>query len=154
MKSTRKYRGGYQFAGLTHQARELRQNQTPAEELLWKLLRNRRLLGFKFRRQHQYGDYIADFYCHEAQLVIECDGAVHDQREVWFHDRRRDEYMMSMGLKVLRFRNERVLNHTDNVLAEITSYLACLKGSQSKNAPKDDRTEHPQAHRAQQDEAV
>jgi len=78
MNRGRQYRGGYQFAGLVNLARELREKHTPSEALLWQLLRNRRLFGFKFRRQHQFGDYIADFYCHEARLVIECDGSVHD----------------------------------------------------------------------------
>jgi len=81
MNRGRQYRGGYRFAGLADFARELREKQTPAEALLWQLLRNRRLLGFKFRRQHQFGDYIADFYCHEARLIIECDGSVHNPHE-------------------------------------------------------------------------
>jgi type I restriction-modification system DNA methylase subunit len=57
------YRGGYDFSGLVERARELRKKQTPAEQVLWELLRDRQLLGFKFRRQHQVGDYILDFYC-------------------------------------------------------------------------------------------
>ena len=62
MKKPRHYRGGYQVAGLAERARKLRVDQTPAELVLWNLLRSRKLLGFKFRRQHQFGDYIADFY--------------------------------------------------------------------------------------------
>ncbi len=58
----RQYRGGYQVPGLVELARELRKKQTSAERLLWQLLRNRQLLEFKFRRQHQFGDYVADFY--------------------------------------------------------------------------------------------
>ena len=69
MRKARQYRGGYQFSGLKELTRELRVKETEAEVLLWKLLRNRQLLGLKFRRQHQFGDYVADFYCHEAQLV-------------------------------------------------------------------------------------
>ena len=76
MRKARQYRGGYQFSGLKELARELRKEQTSAEALLWELIRNRQLLGFKFRRQHQFGDYVADFYCHEALLVVECDGPV------------------------------------------------------------------------------
>src|SRR5262244_504695 len=86
MKKGRQYRGGYQFSGLLDLARNLRAKQTPAESLIWQLLRNRRLLGFKFRRQHQFGDYIADFYCREAQLLIECDGSIHGPNEQWQHD--------------------------------------------------------------------
>ena len=90
MNEPTQYRGGYEFAGLAELARELRAKQTPAETLLWQLLRKRQLLGFKFRRQHQFGDYITDFYCHEARLVIECDGSVHDPNEQWHHDQNRD----------------------------------------------------------------
>jgi type I restriction enzyme R subunit len=104
-------------------ARELRKKQTTAEALLWELLRNRQLLGFKFRRQHQFGDYIADFYCHEAQLVIECDGSAHGPNEAWHHDQERDAYMIAQGLRVLRFSNNRILNDTEGVLNEIASYL-------------------------------
>ena len=92
MIKQRQYRGGYQLAGLLELARELRKRQTSAETLLWQLLRDRRLLGFKFRRQHQFGDYVADFYCHEAKLVIECDGRVHQASERWQHDQNRDAY--------------------------------------------------------------
>ena len=83
MKRQRQYRGGYQVAGLVNLARDLRKQQTSAEDLLWQLLRDRRLLGFKFRRQHQFSDYVADFFCREAQLVIECDGEIHNRNEAW-----------------------------------------------------------------------
>lgn len=123
MKVQRQYRGGYPFAGLTKLARELRKKQTSPEKLLWGLLRNRQLFGFKFRRQHQFGDYVADFYCREAQLVIECDGEVHDLNEPWHHDQNRDAYMIAVGLRVLRFSNDRVLNDIEGVLEEIAKYL-------------------------------
>lgn len=101
----------------------MRKNQTAAEELLWRLLRNRRLIGFKFRRQHQFGDYIADFYCTDAELVIECDGDVHDPNEEWHHDQERDAYMISQGLTVLRFSNDRILTDTANVIEAIGQAL-------------------------------
>src|SRR5882672_8575135 len=123
MRARRQYRGGYQVAGLMTLARELRKQQTPAEDLLWQLLRDRRLLGFKFRRQHQFGDYIADFFCREANLVIECDGEVHNRNEDWHHDQKRDAYMISQGLRILRITNERILNDTENVLLEIQQRL-------------------------------
>jgi len=124
----RQYRGGYQFAGLAELARELRKKQTSAESLMWELLRNRRLLGFKFRRQHQFGDYVADFYCHAAHLVIECDGWVHEPNEQWHHDQNRDAYMIAQGLRVLRFTNQQVLDDIENVLREITKYLPSPAG--------------------------
>ena len=123
MKKVRHYRGGLQFAGLTQPARELRSAQTAVEAKLWALLRNKQLRGYKFRRQHQFGNYIADFFCHEAQLVIECDGSVHDENEQWQHDQQRDAYMISNGVRVLRFTNAEILNDTDKVIETISSYL-------------------------------
>ena len=123
MNKPRHYRGGFQFAGSTGRAREFRKNQTSAEELLWARLRDRQLLNFKFRRQHQFAKYIADFYCREAQLVIECDGSAHNLSEQWQHDQSREAYMISQGLKVLRFSNERIINDIESVLDEIAAHL-------------------------------
>jgi very-short-patch-repair endonuclease len=131
----RQYRGGYQVTGLVERVRELRKKQTSAEGLLWQLLRNRQLLTFKFRRQHQFGDYVADFYCHEAQLVIECDGSAHESNEQWYHDRNRDAYMFAQGLRVLRFTNDRILNDTENVLEEIAK---CLRASSDRRTGKEE----------------
>jgi very-short-patch-repair endonuclease len=129
MNKPRHYRGGFQFAGSTGRARKFRKDQTAVEELLWLRLRNRQLRNFKFRRQHQLGKYITDFYCHEAQLVIECDGSAHDSNRQWQHDQSRDAYMLSQGLRVLRFSNDGILNDTESVLDEILKYLV------SRNAP-------------------
>lgn len=126
MRKARQYRGGYESSGLKELARELRRKQTSAEALLWELIRNRQLLGFKFRRQHQFGDYVADFYCHEALPVVECDGPVHQPNEQWHHDQNRDAYMIAQGLRVLRFTNERILNDTAKVLDEIAKCLPSL----------------------------
>jgi very-short-patch-repair endonuclease len=128
------YRGGYDMAGLTNLARQLRKEQTSAEALLWQLLRNRQLMGFKFRRQHQFGDYVADFYCYEAQLVVECDGAVHERNERWQHDQARDAYLTGHGLRVLRFTNEQVLEDTEITLKEISSYLPVPMNRRSRGA--------------------
>jgi very-short-patch-repair endonuclease len=122
------YRGGFDFAGLKKKARELRAKQTEAEGFLWELLRDRQLGDAKFRRNHQFGDYICDFYCHEAKLVIECDGEVHNSPESQAHDRKRDAYMKSQCLTVLRFPNARVLKETDTVLEEINSHLPSTSG--------------------------
>jgi very-short-patch-repair endonuclease len=123
MHKQRQYRGGYEFSGLVKLARELRKSQTSAEALLWDLLRDRRLLGFKFRRQHQIGNYVADFFCREAQLVIECDGSVHQGNDSWNHDQNRDIYMISLGLRVMRLNNEEILNETARVLSDIAARL-------------------------------
>jgi type I restriction enzyme, R subunit len=122
------YRGGFNFAGLTDRARELRRNQTPAEDVLWELLRDRQLMGVKFRRQHQFGEYICDFFCSEAKLVVECDGEPHSAAARIKHDTKRDAYLRSQGLTVIRFENQRVLNDTDAVLREIAGHLPSPAG--------------------------
>jgi len=94
----RQYRGGFGFSGLVKEARELRQKQTPAEAILWELLRDRKLMDLKFRRQHQIGDYIVDFYCHDKRLVIELDGAIHDKEEQRKKDHKRDDYLNAISI--------------------------------------------------------
>jgi type I restriction enzyme M protein len=122
------YRGGFDYSGLLERARELRAKQTPAEELLWELLRDRQLCDAKFRRQHQFGDYLCDFYCHEAKLVIECDGSPHETSSRIQHDAKRDAYLRSQGLTVLRFTNDRAINEVPAVLKEIALHLPSTSG--------------------------
>jgi very-short-patch-repair endonuclease len=109
-------------------ARALRREQTSAEALLWALLRDRQLLGFKFRRQHQFGDYISDFYCREALLAIECDGPVHETNEQWHHDQARDAYFAGQRICVLRFSNSQILDDTEAVLTAIAKQLPSPSG--------------------------
>jgi very-short-patch-repair endonuclease len=105
-------------------AREMRQNATAAEALLWELLRNRRLAGFKFRRQVPIGGYIVDFYCHEARLGVELDGTPHDDPESEdYDDGRSTALALSDGMRMIRFWNESVLNRPEIVLGRI---LGCL----------------------------
>ncbi len=111
-------------------ARELRKNQTPAEVKLWRLLRNRRLPGFKFLRQHpivveKYNGrasfYIADFYCSEKKLVIEIDGLIHAFQIDY--DKARDVIMNELGLTVFRITNDEVEKNVFDVLNKIKLYL-------------------------------
>ena len=127
-RGSRNYRGGFDLAGLTEKARELRRKQTPAEELLWELLRDRQLAGAKFRRQHQFGEYLCDFFCNEAKLVVECDGEPHSEAARKRHDAKRDAYLRSQGVTVVRFENQRVLGNTDSVLSEIAAHLPSPAG--------------------------
>lgn len=129
------YRGGYDFSGLVERARELRKLQTPAEALFWEIVRDRQFLGLKFRRQHQIGDYIVDFYCHEVQLVIELDGGVHTQTQQ--KDHKRDSWLQSKGFTVLRFTNTQILEDLDNVLQEISSSISS-RGIGSSPTPAGD----------------
>jgi len=121
-------RGGFEFAGLTKRALELRQRQTPAEEVLWAVLRDRQLAGAKFRRQHQFGDYITDFFCNDAKLVVECDGDVHSTSDRQKIDQKRDAYLRSQGLTILRFQNEQVLDEPESVLRSIAAHLPSISG--------------------------
>jgi len=95
-------------------ARKLRRNMTDAERKLWSLLRNNRL-GVKFRRQVPYGPYILDFYCVKARLVVELDGSQHYTPEGKRRDAKRDAYLRSDGLEVLRFLNDEVLSNEERV---------------------------------------
>jgi len=104
-------------------ARKLRQEQTDAEQLLWALLRDRRLAGFKFRRQHPIDPYILDFYCHEARLGIELDGGQHNEPEKEARDRKRSDFLAGQGIRVLRFWNHEVFNQTEAVLQSIYEAL-------------------------------
>lgn len=119
-----RYRGGYDFSGLVERARGLRKKETKAEEVFWELVRDRRFLDLKFRRQHQIGDYIVDFYCHEENLIVELDGSVHDTPERKKADHKRDKYLTGLGNTVLRFPNSELLNDPEAVLHSIQTSLS------------------------------
>jgi very-short-patch-repair endonuclease len=106
----------------TSRARELRNQATPAERLLWRALSNSKVGGHKFSRQMPVGPYFADFLCRGAGLVVEIDGWSHDVRVE--HDRRRDDFIAGQGLKLLRFSNDDVLNNLDGVVQTIDLALA------------------------------
>jgi very-short-patch-repair endonuclease len=101
-------------------ARQLRHNQTNAEELLWHRLRARRLAGFKFRRQHPIGPYVVDFVCLEARLVIEVDGPTHNKPA---RDQRRDRDLARRGFETLRFWNSDVYENVEGVIETILHRL-------------------------------
>jgi very-short-patch-repair endonuclease len=93
---------------------------TPAETVLWKHLRNNKLNGLKFRRQHPLFIFIADFYCHQKKLIIELDGEIHDDPEQAEHDNNRTADLEEKGFSILRFRNEEVISDLEKVLERIT----------------------------------
>jgi adenine-specific DNA-methyltransferase len=102
-------------------ARNLRQNLTDAECLLWSRLRRRQVAGLKFRRQHMIGPYICDFVCPEAAVVIELDGSQH--LDATSYDSRRDDFLRERGFRVLRFWNGQVLSDTESVMETIFEAL-------------------------------
>jgi len=101
----------------TSRARKLRRTQTDAERKLWSLLRNRQLLGSKFRRQHPIGPFFADFCCPERRLVVELDGGQHVAMAD--ADRRRTVLLETRGYRVLRFWDHELLQQPESVLEVI-----------------------------------
>ena len=104
-------------------ARELRHRTTEAEQKLWALLRNRQLKGRKFRRQHAIANYVVDFYCNESKLAIELDGSFHMDTEAREYDKSRTALLNEIGITVLRFWNEEVVNDSSKVLKRISDHL-------------------------------
>lgn len=101
--------------------RQLRKEATHAEELLWGHVCCRKIDGCRFRRQYGIGPYIVDFYCPGKRLAIEIDGAAHDGSAAY--DRERDAYIRSLGIRILRFRNEQVEFETGDVVDVIRMVL-------------------------------
>ncbi len=104
-------------------ANSLRRRATEAEEKLWPFLRNRKLNGLKFRRQHPVDRFILDFYCHECKLAVELDGGIHDSAYQQLYDEARTAILNRHGIRVIRFRNEEVLKDPQSVLEKIAASL-------------------------------
>ncbi|WEN14765.1 endonuclease domain-containing protein [Rhodanobacter sp. AS-Z3] len=103
-------------------ARELRRAMTDAEQKLWYHLRNRQLCGHKFRRQHEIDQYIVDFACTDAMLIIELDGGQHAEQQEY--DERRTRHLEAKGYRVLRFWNNDALTKIESVLGVILETVA------------------------------
>ena len=108
---------------LKSRSRELRSSMTDAEIALWAKLRRKQLYGLQFYRQKTIGNYIVDFYCRSARLVIEIDGGQQHKEEGAFRDAARDRDLENLGLCVLRFSNLDVLGNLDGVIAMIVQHL-------------------------------
>ncbi|OQX80219.1 MAG: hypothetical protein B6D64_03465 [Bacteroidetes bacterium 4484_276] len=119
---TRQYQENLNYGAseeVVARARDLRKRMTEAEELLWSNLRDKKLDGLKFRRQHPIWRFIADFYCHKAKLVIELDGGIHQEIETKERDINRTAEIERFDIKVIRFTNEEVLENIEEVLFKI-----------------------------------
>ena len=108
---------------LKEPSRRLRENMTDAERYLWAKIRMKQLKGYQFYRQKPIGDYIVDFFCPKAKLVIEIDGSQHSSDEMIENDRIRDEFLVSLGLRVRRFTNVEVLTNIEGVIESIMENL-------------------------------
>jgi len=100
-------------------AKELRKRMTYAEKILWQALRKNQLNKYYFRRQHPIKMFIVDFYCHERRLVIEVDGKIHEGEEQHDRDCNRTAELENLGLKVIRFKNEEILQNIRKVCRQI-----------------------------------
>ncbi len=109
---------------LINLARTLRKKQTPSEEIMWGILRDKRFAGLKFRRQHPLHGYILDFYCHEKKLAIEIDGGGHNTEEKQKKDKHRDEVLLGKGIKTLRFWSNDVTGNIEGVVDKIYDIIS------------------------------
>ena len=104
-------------------ARQLRKNMTEAESLLWQRIRRKQLKGRQFYRQKNIGNYIVDFYCPSAKVIVELDGGQHYRQEGIRRDHARDKYLDSLDFTILRFSDREVFKNIEGVLERIFEYL-------------------------------
>lgn len=105
-------------------ARQLRNNSTKAEIILWQKLKRKQMYGYDFHRQKPIANYILDFFCHELMLGIEVDGYSHQILEVFNKDVAKEKVMNRLGISILRFSDYQVLKDTDDVIRAIEAYIA------------------------------
>ena len=103
--------------------KELRNDMTEAEKILWEYLRNRKLAGFKFKRQYSVDAFIIDFYCPKVKLGVELDGEVHFTDEAKEYDENRTGFLSDFGIEIIRFKNDEVVNNVEMVLNKIKQQL-------------------------------
>ena len=108
---------------LKNLARELRKNMTDAERRLWSRIRRKQLKNYQFYRQKNIGNYIVDFYCPAAKLIVEVDGGHHYSSENIQKDKKRDDYLINLGFTVLRFSDRDIFKDIDGVLQDIFDRL-------------------------------
>lgn len=112
----------YNIPKLYSRRKDLRNNATSQEILLWSKLKNSQI-GYKFRRQHSIGGYIVDFYCPSKNLIIEIDGSQHLKKESEKYDKVRSNYFDGLGMKVIRFNNKEINTKIEGVILKIESEI-------------------------------
>jgi very-short-patch-repair endonuclease len=105
-------------------AKELRDKMTLSEKVLWQELDKNKLMGIKFRRQHPIGIYIVDFYAHKLKLIIELDGKYHQNKKQQILDDERTTFLEFNGLKVIRFKNEEILENLETVVQKVKDEIS------------------------------
>jgi very-short-patch-repair endonuclease len=115
--------GYYRNRELVSYARVLRNNMTRAEIILWSRLREKKINGYKFRRQQPVFDYIVDFYCHELKFIIEVDGEIHSLPEKTNNDSKRDKILKINGYHIIRLTNLEIETELDSTINKIILYI-------------------------------
>ena len=108
---------------LKERARKLRNNMTYAEKCMWVMLKGKQLEGYDFHRQKPIGNFIADFYCHDLQLVIEVDGISHNDETIRKKDVFKEMYFESIGLSVIRFTDDEVIGNAGLIEVKLKSFV-------------------------------
>lgn len=108
---------------LVETAKYLRNHMTFGEKVAWRFLRNKQMEGFDFHRQKPIGNYIADFYCSQLNLVIEIDGISHEDEHIKENDMKKDQYFKGIGLNVLRFTDDEIIGNGETVEKRIREYI-------------------------------
>lgn len=121
MSENKKGKRLYYNPGLTQRSRKLRNNSTLGEILFWNQVKARKIFGYQFCRQKPIGNYIVDFYCRPLNLVIEIDGPIHEKSREY--DLKRQRYLESLGLTVLRFIDLDVRQNTEAVINELSLWI-------------------------------
>lgn len=114
-------------------AKSMRHSATDAEQVMWQILRAKRFMNLKFRRQYVIEPYIVDFYCHEIGLVIEVDGGQHGTDNVIGYDAERTKFLEALGFVVVRYWNHDVLREIDSVLEDL--WNVCLELNSKSTSP-------------------
>ena len=107
--------------------RKLRQNQTNAEDLVWRYLRNRQMLGYKFKRQYSVDHFVIDFYCPELKLAVELDGASHNNPEQREYDIVRQKYLEKFNINFVRVKDEELLENPNQTFMKIENTIKLLE---------------------------
>ena len=115
----------HNLAEVASKRKNLRNNLTPQEIMLWTRMKGK-ALGFKFRRQHSIGTYIVDFCCPSARLIIELDGSQHAEEKAEIYDETRTDYLRKLGYTILRFWNNEINANLESVLIHIEEYQPYL----------------------------
>jgi very-short-patch-repair endonuclease len=120
---------------LTYTARHLRNNSTKAEVKLWSYLKGKQLKGYDFHRQKPIDNYIVDFFCNKMKLAIELDGYTHIFEEVYDKDKSKEKRLDELGITILRFKDEDVMNNIEGVLARIEDSIKILENKHTPQSP-------------------